>query len=133
MPGNKLVDGSLSVEEPLDVEGYPDTPAGLKLEQVHVYVRHGERTPVRTRMADPPASIPELWQMCTVARRFRETVESTLTPGGSGAEGLWFKKSVEMRDGRTAANLCLLGDLTDVGKESTYNFGIALRTLYVEK
>ena len=27
--------------EPLDVEGYPQAPAGLDLEQVHVYVRHG--------------------------------------------------------------------------------------------
>ncbi|KIJ14520.1 hypothetical protein PAXINDRAFT_12617 [Paxillus involutus ATCC 200175] len=131
--GSKRVDGSLLVEAPLDVEGYPETPAGLKLEQVHVYVRHGERTPVRARMADPPASIPEIWQMCTVARRFRETVDSTATPGEPGAEGLWFKKGVETRDGRTAPNVCLLGDLTDVGKESTYKFGVALRKLYVEK
>ncbi|KAF9226315.1 phosphoglycerate mutase-like protein [Gyrodon lividus] len=127
------VDDSLLVGEPLDVDGYPKAPAGLKLEQVHVYVRHGERTPVRTRMADPPASIPELWQMCTVARRFRETVDSTAAPDRPGAQGLWFKKGTEMRDGRTAPNLCLLGDLTDVGKESTYNFGVALRKLYVEK
>jgi len=26
---------------PLDVDGYPIVPEGLKLEQVHVYVRHG--------------------------------------------------------------------------------------------
>lgn len=26
---------------PLDVEGYPVAPAGLELEQVHIYVRHG--------------------------------------------------------------------------------------------
>jgi len=26
---------------PLDVDGYPIGPEGLKLEQVHVYVRHG--------------------------------------------------------------------------------------------
>ncbi|KAF8842016.1 phosphoglycerate mutase-like protein [Paxillus ammoniavirescens] len=130
---SRRVDGTLLVEEPLDVEGYPETPAGIKLEQVHVYVRHGERTPVRARMADPPASIPEIWQMCTVARRFRETVDSTATHGGPGAEGLWFKKGVETRDGRTAANVCLLGDLTDIGKESTYKFGTALRKLYVDK
>lgn len=28
-------------QEPLDVDGYPVAPAGLELEQVHVYVRHG--------------------------------------------------------------------------------------------
>ena len=27
---------------PLDVEGYPEAPSGLQLEQVHLYVRHGE-------------------------------------------------------------------------------------------
>ena len=26
---------------PLDVDGYPNGPDGMKLEQVHVYVRHG--------------------------------------------------------------------------------------------
>ncbi|KAG1849385.1 hypothetical protein C8R48DRAFT_778622 [Suillus tomentosus] len=39
-------------------ESYPVTPEGLDLEQVLIYVRHGERTPVRVRMSDPPASIP---------------------------------------------------------------------------
>ena len=28
---------------PLDVAGYPVAPRELELEQVHVYVRHGER------------------------------------------------------------------------------------------
>ena len=26
---------------PLDVDGYPVAPAGLELQQVHIYVRHG--------------------------------------------------------------------------------------------
>ncbi|KAG9311769.1 phosphoglycerate mutase-like protein [Chiua virens] len=129
---SRMGNTSLLVGEPLDVEGYPQAPSGLDLEQVHVYVRHGERTPVRTRMADPPASIPEHWQMCSVARRFREAVNST-TPSEPGTEGVWFKRGTEMYDGKTIANLCLLGDLTDVGKESTYNFGVALRKLYVDR
>ena len=110
----------------MDVEGYPQAPSGLDLEQVHVYVRHGvswvhllipythltlvfpgERTPVRTRMADPPASIPEYWQMCSVTRRFREAVDSTtMTPLSEPRhDGVWFKRGTETRDGRTAANL----------------------------
>jgi len=31
-----------SLQVPLDVERYPIAPPGLVLEQVHVYVRHGE-------------------------------------------------------------------------------------------
>ena len=112
--------------EPLDVEGYPQAPSGLDLEQVHIYVRHGvsrvhllipfthlalvflgERTPVSTRMADPPASIPEYWQMCSVVRRFREAVNSTTTTTLSEPyhDGVWFKRGTETRDGRTFANL----------------------------
>ena len=68
-------------EIPLDVENYPVAPAELVLEQVHVFVRHGEfnlsywvqdiwanrlsfvgeRTPVGVRLTGPPASIPEFW------------------------------------------------------------------------
>ena len=38
----------------------------------------GERTPVRVRLADPPASIPDRWNMCKTARRFRATVTSNV-------------------------------------------------------
>ena len=33
----------------------------------------------------------------------------------------------------TLSVISLLGELTDVGRQSTYNFGIALRKLYIEK
>ncbi|KAG2139336.1 histidine phosphatase superfamily [Suillus clintonianus] len=115
---------------PLDVENYPVAPKGLDLEQVHIYVRHGERTPVRVRMSDPPASIPADWQMCNTAKSFHETVAG-LSP--TVDDGLWYKKVVENRHGKTSEGLCLLGELTDVGKQSTYSFGTALRSLYVDK
>ncbi|KAH7926267.1 phosphoglycerate mutase-like protein [Leucogyrophana mollusca] len=121
-------------EEPLDVEGYPVAPPELKLEQVHVYVRHGERTPVKVRLSEPPASIPEHWKLCHAARNFRELIAG---PIGHDDEPIRVKKLVETRSGLTAEGLCLLGELTDVGKEasccSTYNFGAALRQLYVER
>ncbi|KAG2105162.1 histidine phosphatase superfamily [Suillus cothurnatus] len=115
---------------PLDVESYPVAPEGLDLEQVHVYVRHGERTPVRVRMSDPPASIPADWQMCNTAKSFHETVAGQ---SPTIDDGLWYKKVVENRHGKTADGLCLLGELTDIGKKSTYSFGTALRSLYVDK
>jgi hypothetical protein len=34
----------------LDVDSYPPTPSGLSLEQVHVYIRHGEPLPVHVHL-----------------------------------------------------------------------------------
>ncbi|KAJ8597070.1 phosphoglycerate mutase-like protein [Rhizopogon salebrosus TDB-379] len=118
------------IEGPLDVEGYPVAPEGLGLEQVHVYVRHGERTPVRVRMSDPPASIPADWQLCNTSKSFHETVAGY---SSSEDDGLWYKKVVENRYGKTSEGLCLLGELTDIGKQSTYSFGAALRSLYIDR
>lgn len=94
---------------PLDVQGYPNPP-DLKLEQVHMYVRHGkfcvlsfrpwldllrlgERTPVRVRLSQPPASIPAHWLMCNMARRFQAAAF-----GIGGRNGIIHKK-VEHVDG----------------------------------
>ncbi|KAL0958169.1 hypothetical protein HGRIS_000332 [Hohenbuehelia grisea] len=120
-----------SPEVGLDVENYPIAPDGLQLEQVHVYVRHGERSPVGVRMAEPPASIPEHWMMCKSAERFRETVSDLLNP----APGLTLplRKNVERKDGSTASGECLLGELTDTGRQSTLNYGLGLRKLYIER
>ncbi|KAI0371258.1 phosphoglycerate mutase-like protein [Pilatotrama ljubarskyi] len=129
---------------PLDVEGYPVPPPELELQQVHIYVRHGERTPVGIRMAGPPANIPEHWMFCNTARQFRAAVASaTAQEGvdmpfpalqtGPAAEELLARRIVERRDGSAALGECLLGELTDVGRESTYHFGTSLRKLYVDR
>ena len=111
---------------PLDVDGYPVAPPELELEQVHLYIRHGassspiswrvvvliqmstnfrsgpsgERTPVRIRMAEPPASVPESWMLCHTARKFDAAVSSNSTTGRN--EGLPLLKVVEREDGSTA-------------------------------
>ncbi|TCD67802.1 hypothetical protein EIP91_011930 [Steccherinum ochraceum] len=122
---------------PLDVEGYPTAPSGLELQQVHIYVRHGERTPVGIRMSEPPASIPEHWMLCKNARRFKAAVTSTMSVGGREFTGedetLPVRKVVERVDGSVADGECLLGELTDIGRQTTYNLGYALRRLYVDK
>ncbi|KAJ6631130.1 histidine phosphatase superfamily [Mycena sp. CBHHK59/15] len=112
---------------PLDVKGYPVAPDNLKLEQVHVYVRHGERTPVGIRLA---SFIPEHWIMCKTSRQFRAPVS-----GNAGDLDGTFrsKRVVERKDGVAAEGLCLLGELTDIGRQSTYNYGTALRSLYVDR
>ncbi|KAI0702036.1 phosphoglycerate mutase-like protein [Cerioporus squamosus] len=130
---------------PLDVDGYPVAPPELELEQVHIYVRHGERTPVGIRMAGPPANIPENWMFCHTARQFRAAVASIGGPGGmsdtsvpgaratSAVEELRARRVVERPDGEAALGECLLGELTDVGRESTFNFGSGLRKLYIDR
>ncbi|OCB89129.1 phosphoglycerate mutase-like protein [Sanghuangporus baumii] len=126
-------------QEALDVAGYPIPPSDLALEQVHVYIRHGERTPVRVRMSDPPASIPARWALCRTARQahapvatFGEAVRDS-PRASDGIDFLPIKRIVESADGSVIDGECLLGDLTDLGRRSTHNFGRALRKLYVEK
>ncbi|TDL24646.1 phosphoglycerate mutase-like protein [Rickenella mellea] len=128
---------------PLDVQRYPLAPPELQLEQVHVFIRHGERTPVGVRMSEPPASIPEHWMMCKTGRQFRAAVAGALTQVEANgiaarkdalpAETLAVKRVVERIDGTSVEGECMLGELTDVGRQSTYNYGRALRKLYVER
>ncbi|KAL5498675.1 hypothetical protein ACEPAH_2030 [Sanghuangporus vaninii] len=132
-------DGLYPLQEVLDVAGYPIAPSDLALEQVHIYIRHGERTPVRVRMSDPPASIPARWTLCRTARQahapvatFGEAVRDSLR-ASDGIDFLPIKRIVESADGSVIDGECLLGDLTDLGRRSTHNFGRALRKLYVEK
>jgi len=121
---------------PLDVNGYPSAPPELELEQVHVYVRHGERAPVGIRMNNPPASIPDSWTLCKAARRFKAAVNNTVK-NESGTQNvdslLPVMKVVERPDGSIKEGECLLGELTDVGRQTTYQLGQALRELYVDR
>ncbi|KAJ7275028.1 histidine phosphatase superfamily [Mycena rebaudengoi] len=114
-------------QAPLDVKGYPVAPHELKLEQVHVYVRHGERTPVGIRLA---AFIPEHWIMCKTGRQLRRPVSGNAAKPG---ETIPTRRVVEKRDGVAMEGLCLLGELTDIGRQSTFNYGVALRNLYVDR
>jgi acid phosphatase len=72
----------------------------------HAYSTLGERTPVRVRMSDPPASIPADWQMCNTAKSFHETVAGQ---SPTIDDGLWYKKVVENRHGKTADGLWYVG------------------------
>ncbi|KAF5336555.1 hypothetical protein D9611_006525 [Ephemerocybe angulata] len=127
-----------SPQVPLEVENYPVAPEPLQLEQVHVFVRHGERTPVGVRLAGPPANIPEHWNMCNSARRFRSAV-SAVTRDGEVSDKQRYedivrgRKVVERKDGRAFEGECLLGELTDLGRYTTHHFGKNLRRLYVER
>ncbi|KAJ7512066.1 histidine phosphatase superfamily [Mycena galericulata] len=111
-----------SPQVPLDAKVYPVAPQDLQLEQVHVYVRHGERTPVGIRLAP---FIPENWIMCKTGRQRIDADDL----GGMART----KRVVERRDGTATEGLCLLGELTDIGRQSTSNYGAALRSLYIDR
>ncbi|KAJ7599258.1 histidine phosphatase superfamily [Mycena floridula] len=133
-----LTKGNSSLYRPyqpqLDVDNYPEPPIGLKLEQAHVFVRHGERTPVGVRLAGPPANVPEHWLLCNAARDFKTLVAGSGQPGSEAeTQLLSTRRLVERADGTAIPGQCLLGELTDLGRKSTLNYGQALRKLYVEK
>ncbi|KAL1743996.1 histidine phosphatase superfamily [Schizophyllum fasciatum] len=127
----------IAPQVPLDAENYPAAPPGLELEQVHIYVRHGERTPVGVRLAAPPASVPEHWMLCKTARQLQAAVAgttgATAVVSELGDGFLRTRKVLERRDGSSAEGECLLGELTDLGRQSTYNFGKSLRELYIDR
>ncbi|KAG8814965.1 hypothetical protein FRC19_001371 [Serendipita sp. 401] len=102
----------------LDPEAYPEAPPGLALEQVHVYIRHGERTPVGVRMNRPPASIPEYWPMCFAGRKFSAPVwePSTILNEAYSAATVDLNRVVELRNGSATPGVCMLGELTDIGR-----------------
>ncbi|KDN36734.1 hypothetical protein RSAG8_10663, partial [Rhizoctonia solani AG-8 WAC10335] len=113
----------------LSDEEYEPAPPDLKLEQVHVYVRHGERTPVGIRMTEPPANIPGFWNACRTARRFKAAVMG----GNNATEGVEILRLSERSDGYAQAGECLPGELTDTGRKSTLQLGQELRKIYVER
>lgn len=57
----------------------------------------GERTPVRVRMSEAPASIPARWQLCKTARQFRAAVASNMDP--SNVQDIPVRRVVERADG----------------------------------
>jgi len=87
-------------EVSLDVEGYPLAPHDMKLEQVHVFVRHGERAPVGVRLSRGPAPIPEHWMMCKAARRFGKSALIGMAEDLGGFLGK--NVTLERVDGRIA-------------------------------
>ncbi|KAJ1027219.1 hypothetical protein NDA18_003230 [Ustilago nuda] len=134
--------------------GWRDPPKGLELSQVHYLVRHGERTPVRTRLTH---IFPEKWNLCRAGREFDATVLD-LAPSAYNSipsfevgqihpaktavmhsSIMRMRRSVETESSRSGTGQkdeegeCMLGQLTDLGRLSTLRFGRELRGLYVDK
>lgn len=116
---------------------YPDN---LELRLVQVLLRHGERAPVSARFQN--AGLPPYWPYCNAAQRLRSVA---YTPQDvSTWDSLQWRRRLERfgeDDGPTIAagphgevdGICQLGELTDKGRDTTYELGKRLRRLYVDQ
>ncbi|PYH49385.1 putative acid phosphatase [Aspergillus saccharolyticus JOP 1030-1] len=115
-------------------------PSDLKLQLVQVFLRHGERTPVSSRFQN--AGLAPYWSYCTVARQMLQMAASNkdLT-AWNGFQWRRKHESFGSKDESVAAvgatgdieGICLHGELTDKGRETTYALGQRLRHLYVDQ
>ena len=114
-------------------------PESLQLQLVQVLLRHGERSPVSARFQN--AGLGAFWPYCAVARQM---VSSTMEANDARWTPLQWRRRLEtfgIDDGPVIASgprgevdsVCNLGELTDKGRETTWNLGRRLRLLYVDQ
>ncbi|CAI2165427.1 777_t:CDS:2 [Funneliformis geosporum] len=109
---------------------YPDY---LQLKLVQIIHRHGERTPVKSRL---PQFIPSVWNLCQTAKEFTSRI---LPFDNDDVEKIDYRKIVDINS-HLARSLplsppgsCMFGQLTDIGRKSMSELGANLRFLYVDK
>lgn len=114
-------------------------PEGLQLQLVQVLLRHGERSPVSARFQN--AGLGAFWPYCAVARQM---ISSTREVNEARWSSLQWRRRLETfgsDDGPVIAAgprgevdaVCNLGELTDTGRQTTWNLGRRLRHLYVDQ
>ncbi|RMZ79049.1 hypothetical protein DV737_g3597, partial [Chaetothyriales sp. CBS 132003] len=115
-------------------------PGNLELRLVQVLLRHGERAPVSARFQN--AGLAPYWHYCNAAQQMRSVA---MIPGGASSwDSLRWRRRLERfgsDDGPLIASgaggevdgICQLGELTDKGRETTYELGSRLRRLYVDQ
>ncbi|OGE52546.1 hypothetical protein PENARI_c010G07248 [Penicillium arizonense] len=115
-------------------------PESLKLQLVQVFLRHGERTPVSSRFSN--TGLSPYWPYCGVARRMVQMASSSKDL--STWNGFQWRRKMEAfgsndesvvapGPGGEIEAMCLHGELTDKGRETTYALGQRLRHLYVDQ
>ncbi|KAK2595596.1 hypothetical protein QQS21_006708 [Conoideocrella luteorostrata] len=114
-------------------------PPQLRLQQVQILLRHGERTPVNARFAN--AGVPPFWPYCSSVRQLRTAV---LDPNADRFSVLEWKRRLETMGpdnapvmasgpGGELDSVCDAGMLTDRGRETAFQLGQRLRKLYVDQ
>ncbi|KAL5342451.1 histidine phosphatase superfamily [Aspergillus crustosus] len=115
-------------------------PKELKLQLVQVFLRHGERTPVSSRFEN--AGLNPYWPYCNVAQRMIQMAASNEQL--SSWNGFQWRRKMEtfgdkdqtivtIGAGGDIEGICQHGELTDKGRETTYQLGQRLRHLYVDQ
>ncbi|KKK21653.1 histidine acid phosphatase [Aspergillus rambellii] len=100
-------------------------PKELQLQLVQVFLRHGERTPVSSRFEN--AGLIPYWPYCNVARRMVQMAAGD--ENISTWNGFQWRRKMEAFGERDDQH----GELTDKGRETTYQLGQRLRRLYVDQ
>ena len=111
---------------------YPPT---LKLQQVQILLRHGERTPVSARFKN--TGLATYWPYCSAANSLHSVI---LYADHSWSTLDWKRRLETFGPGDTpelvakgADAVCQPGELTDKGRETTLALGERIRKLYVEQ
>ncbi|KAI5864417.1 histidine phosphatase superfamily [Durotheca rogersii] len=118
----------------------PACPGGMNIEQVQILVRHGERSPIWARFQN--TGLSPYWPYCSAAQRFTQVVMAT--QDGSRWETTTWKRRLETSGpggrpipaqgaGGETSSICMPGELTDRGRETSLAFGKWLRRLYVDQ
>ncbi|KPM43097.1 hypothetical protein AK830_g3469 [Neonectria ditissima] len=120
-------------------------PSQLRLQQVQILLRHGERTPITARFRN--TGLPPFWPYCSAARRLTSALLSpadTATGAAQTLTTLEWQRRLETFGPDDAAvvaagpaaeldAICESGMLTDRGRETTTFLGHRLRNLYVDQ
>lgn len=112
-------------------------PERLELQLVQILMRHGERTPVSARFQN--AGLKPFWPYCSSVRQMKSAILA-----GHSFDTLQWKRRLETfgdndepvvarGPGGQLDDICDMGSLTDVGRQSTYKLGLRLRQLYVDR
>ncbi|KAI9675751.1 MAG: hypothetical protein M1817_001118 [Caeruleum heppii] len=130
-------------------------PKDLQLQLVQVLLRHGERSPVSARFQN--AGLAAFWPYCASARRLSSVIKSEQSadwdrlqwrrrletfdhddnpviargPNG-GSDDIWLDQ-LTINGDKLIDSISNLGELTDIGRDTTSRLGGRLRRLYVDQ
>ncbi|KAI1645414.1 phosphoglycerate mutase-like protein [Daldinia loculata] len=114
-------------------------PENLQLQLVQILLRHGERSPVSVRFQN--TGLPAFWPYCSAVHQLKSAVLDRHTGQFSTFEWKRRLEAFGPNDEPVLAQgpagefdgVCEMGMLTDRGRETTFDLGTRLRTLYVDQ